>query len=240
MGDEVQSRNTLTRRTEAEKVTRIYKHLARQVLTITLHGSTNRTEDIDCTPGHPFYVINRGFIFAGRLYGGAQIATRLGPALTVDGVALHTNANGSSKAQDVYNLTVADDHTYFVGKMNGGAWVHNASENINFVSRSSAFRYAKGIAGVPLSQAPVDQYTIGPDQSRRSFANYRYSADPTTWGRAWVYDTPQGPRIVSEHLSDGVPHFHAGMPKDMTSFTDFRSQRYLQIGGHHHIYYTTP
>jgi hypothetical protein len=38
-------------------------------------------------------------------------------------------AQGGIGSTTVYNLTVADDHTYFVGSVDGGAWVHNDCTN---------------------------------------------------------------------------------------------------------------
>ena len=44
-----------------------------------------------------------------------------GPPLVVKSVAIENHPEGVP----VYNFTIEDDHTYFVGKVNGGIWVHN-------------------------------------------------------------------------------------------------------------------
>ena len=71
---------------------------------------------------------------AGSLGIGTSIVSRAGPALSVTDLTWEKNkaqelAAGSPGSSfggyTVYNLTVADDHTFFVGTANGGTWVHN-------------------------------------------------------------------------------------------------------------------
>ena len=69
-----------------------------------------------------------GFVPAGALAIGNSIVTRAGPALVVKAVKWNHRAQG----YDVYNFVVEDDHTYFVGKAHGGAWVHNIECNGQF------------------------------------------------------------------------------------------------------------
>jgi hypothetical protein len=84
------------------------------------HGK--EIDKITTTPVHPFYVIGKGFTPAGQLAVGNSIATRAGPPVVLVRIErIHTN-----KSVPVYNFTIQDDHTYFVGLANGGEWVHNA------------------------------------------------------------------------------------------------------------------
>jgi len=66
-------------------------------------------------------VLGRGWIGIERLSVGDALATRAGPALVVQSITKQHRAEGYL----VYNLTVEGDHTYFVGKANGGVWAHN-------------------------------------------------------------------------------------------------------------------
>jgi len=86
---------------------------------------------LTCTPEHPFFVPNQGWVEAGSLGIGTSIVTRAGPQMAVASVTWQKN-----KAQElastsglggytVYNLTVEGDHTFFVGNTGGGTWVHN-------------------------------------------------------------------------------------------------------------------
>ena len=78
---------------------------------------------ITTTSEHPFYVKGRGFVRADSLGIGTHIVTRAGPGATVTATRIMTRVAGYT----VYNLTLDGDHTYFVGKMAGGVWVHNAT-----------------------------------------------------------------------------------------------------------------
>ena len=68
---------------------------------------------------------------AGSLGIGTSIVSRAGPLLSVQGVAWHRaqvqtgQSLLASKPYTVYNLTVEDAHTFFVGSAGGGTWVHN-------------------------------------------------------------------------------------------------------------------
>jgi len=108
--------------------------------------------------------------------------------------------------------------------------------------RRGAMQSAKERAGVPRSQSPDRQWTVGPDGSRAGHSNYRLSDDPASHGRYYEYETASGTRVVVEHTSDPrapAAHFHAGQPKGDSARTgvDFKSERYQQVDGKHHIYY---
>ncbi|MDY0404821.1 HNH/endonuclease VII fold putative polymorphic toxin [Virgibacillus sp. 179-BFC.A HS] len=45
------------------------------------------------------------------------------------------------------------------------------------------------------------------------YKNYEYSSNPTHHGRYYEYDTPQGKRVIVEHINDGRLHTHAGNQK---------------------------
>ena len=87
-----------------------------------------------CTPEHPLHVQGQGWVEAGSVGIGTSIVSRAGPALQVTGLTWQKSkaqelvagsAGSSFGGYTVYNLTVEDDHTFFVGDANGGTWVHN-------------------------------------------------------------------------------------------------------------------
>jgi hypothetical protein len=134
-GDLVQTKDPQTGKIGAGKVT---KTSVRQApATVALKFSTG--EVIECTPEHPFYVDGVGFAPAGRLGIGTSIVTRAGPVVQVTKVERH------DKPATVYNFTVEDSHTYFVGTANGGLWVHNdcwrLQPNEDAVGPHSSFKY---------------------------------------------------------------------------------------------------
>jgi RHS repeat-associated protein len=116
----------------------------------------------------------------------------------------------------------------------------DAADSAKILNRKEAFNQAKDRAGVPRSQSPSEQYVIGGDSTRKGQKNYSYDKDPNHQGRQYVYDTPQGKRVVTEHTKDPRgTHFHAGQPKGNPNRknVDFKSERYGQVGGRHHIDY---
>jgi hypothetical protein len=75
------------------------------------------TEAIETTAEHPFFARVRGWTPAAELLPGDEVFTSRGGWARV-GAGTWLEAE-----QLVYNLTVEDGHTYFVGET--GAWVHN-------------------------------------------------------------------------------------------------------------------
>ncbi|MEU4351094.1 HNH/endonuclease VII fold putative polymorphic toxin [Streptomyces sp. NPDC023838] len=113
--------------------------------------------------------------------------------------------------------------------------------NINFNNRTEAFNAAKNRAGVPRSQRPTRQWTVGGDPTQQyRVSNYVYDTNPGSHGIYYQYETPQGTRVVVNHTNDPNapnPHFHAGQPKEGSFDVDMRGQRYQQVGDKHHYYY---
>ena len=75
-----------------------------------------------CTPEHPIFVQNKGWVPAGMLNSGDFVITGNGGTLAVDSISWQRD---EKHGFTVYNLTIEDDHTYFVGIRDGGIWVHN-------------------------------------------------------------------------------------------------------------------
>ena len=99
-----------------------YKVRKLGIVSTLLPGLSHKVvEKITATGEHPFYVQGKGFVPARRLAVGNAIVTRAGPGLVVQSVTSHRRA----KRYTVHNFVVEDDHTYFVGRTNGGTWVHN-------------------------------------------------------------------------------------------------------------------
>ncbi|HBP18365.1 MAG TPA: hypothetical protein DEA08_11320 [Planctomycetes bacterium] len=90
---------------------------------------------IECTPGHPFAVRGRDWVFAGALARGDLLYGRRGEVLRVESVQLET------RQARTYNFEVQDWHTYFAQ----GAWVHNTSKNCGGGAADTA-RNTPGVA----------------------------------------------------------------------------------------------
>jgi hypothetical protein len=81
-------------------------------------------EVIRTTPEHPFYAESKGWTAAGPLKPGNRLHTLSGEWVTVEEVF------DTGCWEPVYNLWVADHHTYFVGDDHWGfsVWAHNRYE----------------------------------------------------------------------------------------------------------------
>jgi hypothetical protein len=78
---------------------------------------------IGTTEEHPFWVVGKGWVRAGDLVPGDHLLGQDGQEVAVESI------RQTEDYEKVYNLRVADNHTYFVGGDGWGfdVWVHNAS-----------------------------------------------------------------------------------------------------------------
>ena len=122
--DVVISRNPETGKTEPEQVSQTISRKSAVIMTI--HFASPKTgkevETVVCTPEHPFYGPAKEWVPAGMLLIGDNIVAENGHQLKV--VAI-TWQRDEKHGFTVYNLTVENDHTYFIGTEDGGIWVHN-------------------------------------------------------------------------------------------------------------------
>jgi hypothetical protein len=131
IGDSVMSRNEQTGKTEPEPISAVIRHGNTPTITLALSDG----DHIVTTAPHPFYVIGKGFTEARSLRAGEAIASRAGEPATITAID-HT------AAVPVYNLTVAGDHTYFVGRASGGLWAHNVNCNFPQSKLQHEFKHA--------------------------------------------------------------------------------------------------
>jgi Pretoxin HINT domain/HNH endonuclease len=121
IGDRVLARSEATGALAWREVMRTYERFDKPILALNLEADVGVAEHLEVTSEHPFWARGRGWVGAGELLPGEQVLSagrawlRVGAATWVQG--RHT----------VYNLEVAEDHSYAVGRF--GAWVHNATYN---------------------------------------------------------------------------------------------------------------
>ncbi|MCE9563257.1 MAG: HINT domain-containing protein [Planctomycetes bacterium] len=119
------------------------------ILHIHAGGQVIRT-----TPEHPFWIEGEGWTAAGSLHQGDKIATLSGELATIEEVY------DTQEWEPVYNLRVADYHTYFVGDEGWGfaAWAHNAylnnAQRIQFDSHNA-------LVSVVIKHRILDEVTTG-------------------------------------------------------------------------------
>ncbi|MGE6337596.1 polymorphic toxin-type HINT domain-containing protein [Acidovorax sp. NPDC077664] len=88
-----------------------------QTVATALRGVV-RSEDLLVTPGHPFYVPERGFVSVEELQPGDELVSLATQTRLPVKVIVLEAPQGTT-----HNLTVEAGHTFFVGGL--GTWVHN-------------------------------------------------------------------------------------------------------------------
>ena len=91
----------------------------KDIYQIDLLDGNGKQQSFECTANHPFYVINKGFVRTDHLTLTDQCLDCYGNKLMIKAI------QKTVKIDTVYDLTVANTHTFFVG--NSGAWVHNSA-----------------------------------------------------------------------------------------------------------------
>ena len=78
-------------------------------------------QEIDTTNEHPFWVEDGGWTEAKDLRIGDRLLSRTGQSIAIDGIV------DSGRVEQVHNLEVENDHTYFVATLQPGLelWAHN-------------------------------------------------------------------------------------------------------------------
>ncbi len=114
VGDKVWAYNPDTGEKELKEVVSVFVKETDEILHLETTDGT-----IDTTTTHPFYVVGQGWTAAGDLKAGDEIYSLDGTTVIINGA----NLEKLDETIKVYNLEVADFHTYFVG--NTGMLVHN-------------------------------------------------------------------------------------------------------------------
>ena len=97
------------------QVTQTFAHVANGTVIINFKDGSA----VQCTDGHKFYVVGKGFEPAAELHPGDITANRAGNGRAV------ANVTCVDLPARVYNFGVSNSHTYFVGGKGHWTWVHN-------------------------------------------------------------------------------------------------------------------
>ncbi|RCV54337.1 hypothetical protein DEF23_03370 [Marinitenerispora sediminis] len=122
VGDEVWATDPLTGETGPREVTAVITGDGEKTLVeITVTDDTGVSDTITATDGHPFWVPDKSaWVDAIDLQPGTWLQTSAGTWVQVSAVEARTVSD-----QAVYNLTVDDLHTYYVGVGGPDVLVHN-------------------------------------------------------------------------------------------------------------------
>jgi hypothetical protein len=118
VGDEVLARSEADAQATVRPraIEKIFE-LSAPILELRLGGQT-----IETTAEHPFFVAEKGWVRANELQQGDLLVGHDDKLTAVETITT------TDRHETVYNIRVAEDHTYFVGREEWGfsVWVHNA------------------------------------------------------------------------------------------------------------------
>ena len=142
VGEKVYSYNEKSKKTELKEIEEVYINKSAEIITIKYeknnkmnsnlvshinnigshYNSNDLTEanELKCTHEHPFYVVGKGWTKAEEIKKGDKILTIDGSEVIITNV--QSNFVNTTK---VYNLSVKDNHSYYVSKF--GVLTHNKS-----------------------------------------------------------------------------------------------------------------
>ena len=176
VGDDVWAYNSETGETELKKVLNVWIKETDEIF----HISTSDGETIDTTTNHPFYVEEKGWVAAGDLDVGDILITADGSKVEITELELENLAEPIS----VYNLEVADFHTYFVGEY--GVLVHNyKNEELDLEINVDDLSMSKTAAG-HTDRKYLKYKSVIEDIMNGS----KPIKDPGGLDKGWRWDTP--------------------------------------------------
>ena len=124
-GDKVISKNVDTNEQSEKTVIETYRRYVTELVHLSIGG-----EKIITTHDHPFYVLNKGFINAGKLHVGDVLLDSSGSRIPICEITFESTESETA----VYNFQVSDYHSYYVG--NVCVLVHNAEYNKDLISEN--------------------------------------------------------------------------------------------------------
>ncbi|MFI6009829.1 ricin-type beta-trefoil lectin domain protein [Streptomyces sp. NPDC051243] len=153
VGDFVQATDPASGRLRARQVTDTFEHDTRRLVDITVAGGGK----LESTAGHKFYVVDRGWTLVSDLRVGDRLRTPDGSLRAVN--ALHDRSRLAPRT--VYDLTVADLHTFFVLAGATPVLVHNCKV---------ALGWQRGGALDEWARLPENRFQTFSNASPRDFA----------------------------------------------------------------------
>ncbi len=178
VGTQVLAHNEQTKAETPQTVIATHEHIDPILVTLELETSEGKRETITTTPEHPFFALfepdknaNGTWVNAGELEKGNWLKRADSDYGVVKRVTFE------AKAQRMYNLTVATDHTFFVGE---GRWlVHNANSKkckdaikaVEAASGHALRRHGAGVTDNQLRYRARTGYTPDGQQLRRVTAS---------------------------------------------------------------------
>jgi Pretoxin HINT domain len=186
VGDWVYARDPETGEVATKRVLATHVTPHRALVEVSVDGGAER---LRATPGHPFWVEGSGWTAAADLAPGTPLSGLSPSAAAAGGRTLHELAADGVVAlagqHTVYNLTVEDFQTFFVGEL--GVWVHNTGPGKgcnNHAAERAAAEHGPGLAEGTLVSGMTNVQTIARGRQIHSDLDYlvkAYGGAPDVW-----------------------------------------------------------
>lgn len=150
VGDQILSRSELNPEGELETkvVEEVFVRMAR-IVRMRVNG-----HEIATTAEHPFWVKGKGWQMVSELRPGDLLSSHDGQWVPVESI------QDRGEEATVYNLRIADYHSYFVGARDWGfsVWAHNADYADTFYMANSAISRGSVVVHHAIPQAVLKRY----------------------------------------------------------------------------------
>lgn len=156
-GTLVQSLNETSGAFELKPVVAVLLNPGRPLYRLTLRAPNGQQTDMEVTDNHPFWVEGQGWVESLKLVAGMRIGTFARIPVTVLEIA------SLDRTELTYNLSVADNHTYFAGDT--FALVHNecvCGVASNFITHEAYKNELRAAMSKPVVSDPVLKKLINP------------------------------------------------------------------------------
>ncbi|MBM2614774.1 hypothetical protein JIG36_04290 [Actinoplanes sp. LDG1-06] len=172
VGDLVLASDPVTGQTAAKPVTETISRSGDKTLVELTVRAEGRTTRLTATDNHPFWAPNLGeWIEAGKLVPGADLLTPQGERVTVEAI------RERRQWAHVYNLTVAEFHTYYVVPDGLALLVHN-------ISLIPCGTVPNSLPKTIPTRKPA---TVGNAAGNHNYTETFYNANAGTRGNVWVH-----------------------------------------------------
>ena len=193
-GDRVLARDDLTGSIEAKAVRAVRGRTSDHLRVLSIRGVNRRfAEEIRTTDNHPFWVIGKGWVEAGRLTRGEHLEGPEGAASVVDATRREAHPGGIR----VYNIEVEGYHSYFVGRSaeSGLVWVHNDCLHHMLPQQLKTWFRSRGVGNIHDFTVPLPK-NFHTDLHRPNMGN---------WNGEWIkfrtdYSTATPPEIMNRDV----------------------------------------
>lgn len=204
-GDKVWAWNEATGETKLQEVTHTFQKSADEIVTLTFENG----EKIECTPEHPFYVKSQDlWVSAIELSLGDVLVNIKGEEVVLNSVAHRTPAS----PVDVYNLSVAEAHSFYVLSGEESVLVHNSCAH-----QTSA--WAKERSAYWKSQAEVYKNSVN---ANKLSASGTYKLSQSNIARMSAGKAPVG--IDGKYIQ---LHHTSGISSDLYKYIEVTSTQHF-------------